>query len=494
MSEAELPEDVEQWPSDPFRLLGVNYGVDQKSLKRVYSRLIKRFKPDHHPEQFRRIREAYERLLRFAPEKPQPEVPTASAQDPEEKTVEWDSSTASLFLTLPPEKTTEPQTEAPANDSKPEKSPAPPRPASFEQLIEAFWEETATGERESGYRRLAELHWQRPGHEDLCVRLYWLLNLWPTLDEQRAAADWLAEGMKQHGLRGRLGDLYRVLLEERPQEAVSQRCTGLLALATSPGQVLDWYKLRWRWAARQDQFRLMSDDLDLLQGKFAHHEPQDWVLLLLNAIECLIWERSPKAQAVLAKCKKWLSEYPELQLRLDDELSKLEIAEEIAAEYIKQGEDVAPSCRLLSLISASWRQPLAQIYPLLTEELGRLIELPRKGLERLDQLHQQFPTSMIRLGELLAGLPEPWQPYQAPPTSEIIESLITSRLQVATITTYADIRFTLLDFCLHEMLPPDVIQNWSGERDSYPHRIMSSGLHKDVPLRYFFEAYRKLWA
>ena len=63
MSDHALPDDLSQWPSDPHELLGVAHGVAPRELRRAYTRLIRRYKPEQHPEHFRRIREAYEDCL-----------------------------------------------------------------------------------------------------------------------------------------------------------------------------------------------------------------------------------------------------------------------------------------------------------------------------------------------------------------------------------------------------------------------------------------------
>src|SRR5579872_5824145 len=60
MSAPDLPTDPARWPRDPYRLLGVSPGVSPRDLKRAYLQLIRRYKPEHAPEQFRLIREAYE--------------------------------------------------------------------------------------------------------------------------------------------------------------------------------------------------------------------------------------------------------------------------------------------------------------------------------------------------------------------------------------------------------------------------------------------------
>jgi curved DNA-binding protein CbpA len=64
MTPPELPEDPRAWPDDAFDILGVRPGDDDAVVKRAYTRLIRRFKPEHFPEQFRRVREAYEDCLR----------------------------------------------------------------------------------------------------------------------------------------------------------------------------------------------------------------------------------------------------------------------------------------------------------------------------------------------------------------------------------------------------------------------------------------------
>src|SRR4051812_18089872 len=60
MTPPELPEDSSQWPGDPFALLGLARGAAAIEIKRAYTRLIKKYKPEHPPDEFRRIREAYE--------------------------------------------------------------------------------------------------------------------------------------------------------------------------------------------------------------------------------------------------------------------------------------------------------------------------------------------------------------------------------------------------------------------------------------------------
>ena len=49
-------------PHDPVRFFGLAEGFDRRELKRSYNQLIRRFKPEKHPQEFQRIRAAYEQL------------------------------------------------------------------------------------------------------------------------------------------------------------------------------------------------------------------------------------------------------------------------------------------------------------------------------------------------------------------------------------------------------------------------------------------------
>ncbi|MEM6531275.1 MAG: hypothetical protein AAF654_01560 [Myxococcota bacterium] len=51
----ELPDT-----GDPFELLGVEPTVDEVGLRRAYSRLVRRFRPERAPEEFKRIRKAFD--------------------------------------------------------------------------------------------------------------------------------------------------------------------------------------------------------------------------------------------------------------------------------------------------------------------------------------------------------------------------------------------------------------------------------------------------
>lgn len=53
-----LPDDLAQWPGDPYELLGVTNTTAQRQVRKSYARLIRRFRPESHPQHYQRIRAA----------------------------------------------------------------------------------------------------------------------------------------------------------------------------------------------------------------------------------------------------------------------------------------------------------------------------------------------------------------------------------------------------------------------------------------------------
>src|SRR3954471_5593366 len=62
MTDTPAEPDWSLLPRDPVRFFGLAEGFDRRELKRCYNQLIRRFKPEKHPQEFQRIRAAYEQL------------------------------------------------------------------------------------------------------------------------------------------------------------------------------------------------------------------------------------------------------------------------------------------------------------------------------------------------------------------------------------------------------------------------------------------------
>ena len=79
---------------DPFDLLGLERDCSERDLKRAYARLIRVYRPDRDPAEFRRVREAFEAAQGWLAdgerdwEEPKWPLPLLDADDPLEHVLE----------------------------------------------------------------------------------------------------------------------------------------------------------------------------------------------------------------------------------------------------------------------------------------------------------------------------------------------------------------------------------------------------------------------
>ena len=66
-----------------FQVLGVTSQADESIIKRAYAVLIKQYRPDTHPDEFARIRSAYEGAMSWA--RSRQELGGTEASDVEEQ-------------------------------------------------------------------------------------------------------------------------------------------------------------------------------------------------------------------------------------------------------------------------------------------------------------------------------------------------------------------------------------------------------------------------
>ena len=58
----ELSDNSDEWPISPFELLGVPITAEKSEIRRAYSALIRRFRPETHPKQFQSGFSAYGKI------------------------------------------------------------------------------------------------------------------------------------------------------------------------------------------------------------------------------------------------------------------------------------------------------------------------------------------------------------------------------------------------------------------------------------------------
>lgn len=436
MNDHSLPEDLSAWPSNPYQLLGVQFGIGPTELRRAYTRLIRTYKPEQFPEQFRRIREAYEAVL----------------------------SQVGFFQVIRQETKQSAEPNLSLDETAPDPAVIVPRPwqptADDVEELDRLWQRACSGEEAAVYRRLVEMHEAKRERTDVLLRLYWLLALTPELAPARSPCSWLVEGLRAGGLTGPLWELYRREIMENPEEAISERCTELLRQAAGSGQLTDLVEHRWQSAAQLGNWQIIDDDMDLLHGRIARDDPEAWIRLVISAAEKLAVQPGPGPQNLVKNCQTEINRYPELHTRLAEAMDQMEHRLDAAAALRKLENHPSAFQRseLIGLIRHSLSRPFEELRPALMDHLSQMARDPRKALDDLDLLTRPAPAVLAQFSNVLEQLRGYGLPYgEAGRSRPQVAQMVHWFLDETEFTSYAGLRLPLMEFCNREAIVPEVV-------------------------------------
>ena len=486
MSEHTLPDDLSQWPADPYQLLGVQPGADERAVKKAYTRLIRRFKPEQAPDHFRRIRDAYEHVKRWLQwNRPANKEDGDPAGSP---VVIFNPNNFDPAEVLAAPKGQAHNGHKTGNEAPADAGGTHPRqqPAEVIQL-RAACQQARDGEIAAAYEALRALSTSAAGNDESYVRLYWLLRLWPQLEPGRSACHWLVQGMLAQGLSGRLCELYCEYLELDLAEAFTERCTRLLTHGGSPWSRLALARTRWRAAALQGRWRLVGEDLDRLHPLY-DDAYEVWARALLAACEVLPWSRDPVALSLGQRCRLELEQHFGQEVELHDELDRLDMLDEMVSSCarLQQANLVPPE--LIALLRDSWLLPYPRLRYRLQGVLMPLVAAPREGLWLLDFIHNISPVAVIRLGEMIEWLLGNADWDQQPLTDEQRQTLM--RLLLSHGANYGTLRGSLLMWCTAEAVSPQQVVDVLRFQSS---PVALDDLAQDGPLHYAWMAHAAMW-
>jgi hypothetical protein len=447
MSTPDLPQDMHLWPADPYALLGVAEGVSQRDLKRAYTSLIRTYKPEQFPEQFRRIREAYEEVLgrvklaEFAAAHGTPAAPVEPREPVPDLPQPADPSLPSQLGHL---------------DRVASKSATP-----AEQLDE-LWELACAGQETAAYSHLVRWPDENPDRPEGYVRLYWLLDVLPELDAERSPCDWLVQGLRRHGPASPCKDLYLRAIEERPEEALELRCTRLVREAEQPAALADLVACRWRALARLRQAERIVEDMNALRDRIVREDEVTWFRLLLAAADLLAWVPPANQGPLLESCKREIDQFTHLSLRFEQELNRLEFLVQLSTGWngLRREDQDQLVWQLRRLIPLSWCRPFAEVRPVLYALLHHVVGNPRRALEWFDRILAQAPAVLTHFAQLLDFTRScldhpPEETRSADDLGRLLQRFFLSQSQ----RDYPSLRPPFLDYCLSEAIPPEILQH-----------------------------------
>jgi hypothetical protein len=469
VSEPALPEDLSRWPTDPFELLGATRETPPKDVKRAYTRLIRVYKPEQYPEHFRRIREAYESVLRYV----------------------------ELFGGMEVLPTPTPETPAPepAADAPVFTGPRP-LPVPNDELHD-LWQQAIRGEEAEAYRGLLRLHGERPHNATICLRLYWLLTLAPDLDRQRRPCAWLAAALMAAGLNGPALELYRREIDADPEEAFSSHFEELLELDAATSARAELYAWRWAAARRLKRYSAVADDLPRAKERVGRFDEDAWLRLVLTAADVAAW--LPEGQTYAELWHEVAAEVQHLShlgSRFAAWFDRFDYLLAVRADYQKMCGATEALAGVRDLVAAAWHAPLPSYRADFFELLSRIVADPVGWLGRLDDVARSAPAVLSAFGELLhlAEQRAEMPPRPGPATLAKLAVAFLDGLALPEVS----VRDHTVRFCTREMIEPMwLLETFSERQVEWNSPVDPEAfvrIQGDWPARYVCLANRIFWA
>lgn len=465
MSHPWLPENPNDWPTDPFMILGVTRSASLEELRRAYTRLIRQYKPEQAPEQFRRIRSAYETLQRYAAWN------EAVASDPARESKEQLERELEKRIT-------------PSAGTQPPQPDSPPR-----LTVEDCWRWALSGEMNRAYGGLCELQVLQPNQASLCLRLYWLLFVNPKLDAERAPRDWLVSGLLSCRKYDRLLQVYSGELLDDPSEVLRPRFERLLE--QSQGTLrLELLERRWQALAKLELWAVANSDLDVWQERFCRDDEAAYLRLLLSMASKSFHVLPLSEYSVFHKCDHQIKALNHLSLTHPNLFDRAEFITRLANE----STTLAPGpVRDVSIHFLAERtdEAAAAAEPF----LSLVCQNPREGLELLDQAADVAPNMLHEFSRAIEWLSWNVRNERAPTLSddlaeEVLYFFLDSLIECKS---YQVARPDILQFCCDEGISPLQICQLL-QAPQFAPNYLGFRITGDLSLRCTYEAFRLGWS
>jgi hypothetical protein len=494
MSGTHLPDNLSDWPDDPRSVLGVQRKASARDVRSAYAKLIRVFKPEQFPEQFRRVRDAYEFLTQYGDWFDSDELEMAAGATSSGHA--GDASPEDRGETKGDETAGEIRPREPDGQAPPLRSQSPPDP------VDAAWTLARDGQLALAYQRLTSIAWSAPGNEDVCLRLYWLLRLAPHLDGECDRRDWLVEALRASRLEGRAMEMYRRELQREPVDILQPRWSRLLEVEAAPSRFGEMLVRRWDAFEHLGHCELIRLDLPPLRAKFAGVDRLLWTRILLAAIDHLAWERDRATKSAVDLLVEEIHAHYETHSTLEAEMDRCDLLVKLASHWqaASQAKGFPPGfmSSLCPLVRQGWNQPFGVVRLPLQAFLASLVENPLGGLELLDRLKNVSPPMLDQLAWLVAMFDhERFNSEREPATEEKLMENLKEHLREQDWSHYDRLRNGLLFVCIQRSLSLSDIAR-AAELAFTPYQLKTTGLENrlrtDTPMRIMCDAARAFWS
>ncbi|RLT20148.1 MAG: hypothetical protein DWI29_04275 [Planctomycetota bacterium] len=422
MSE-QLSDNIEEWPVSPFEVLGLPRTAERTEIRRAYSALIRRFRPETHPKQFQRVRESFEAAMAAL------EVRSQNSGD-----IRIDLTT----LVAHDDAATTPSSKSPFStiaDSTTSTDDA-----------ELVWDRFSDAPDAIQYEEIRRLTQSSKSSADAFLMAYWMLRLRPDFSPGEKAAEWLIRGISSFGADPRLIDL---LVDEfrRDADLTEPQNSGDTAGYILSSDLLCIYLIgRWNIIGQKRRWKQLADEVDRSRVRLAMDHSEAWSRLLFRVYEMVAFANDAVGGSLLESVQKEVGGMNLMQQRHLASLDTLDMLSEFRKHQYDVWLSGSPALHQLllestNLSSSMFRRQLFGV-------IEGWIDSPLEALNCVTSLAVKLPEAFWLLLRQVDGLGFFDDPHSVRDSAllETVGTMVTSCKHLE----YAHARIVIAEFCRDE--------------------------------------------
>ncbi|MBD3672434.1 MAG: J domain-containing protein [Planctomycetaceae bacterium] len=429
MSDSPLPSNLADWPANLHDLFGVQEDCTERDLRRSYHRLIKYYRAEEYPAEFRKLNESYESLrARLQYEQEYRRQQEHSPEDPDDES-DWFSAPETSFR-KDNKREWETHGSAPQLDSR------------------VLYQTAIDGDIKSSIEQLETFCHNDPRDEDAALRLFWLKKI----DSGAPAFEVLESYLKKNGLTGRVFQVYLNELDRVPAAALRASCRELLLASAGDERLPGLSRLIWYLLSTQKNLKRIEQDLDDLKDSLVYDHPDQWKELVYQAVEFYALAGLPKSNATFQKLRQ---EVRECESTVAPEWieTRWEMVLSITCEAAVPGAIPDNLVKIVrdSLVNDDWELRLR-----LEQLVMPWTSVPTVGLAALDRLREWSPTASYLFHRTASHSRGDDYLYHDSKAVQLLQPVVLRFLRTENAKKYEDLRTAVCQFCQYEDITLDV--------------------------------------
>jgi hypothetical protein len=438
-----LSDELARWPINPRTILNVPSSAGKSEIRKAYAQLIRRFRPETHPQHFQRIREAMEILLAGLDDE------NGSESFSVELTSDYGIAQVGLFDSRQQPSGNDVRRESDASSI----SQSVHGSASWEAERDQVWAEYTQRPSAECLQKLQDLAVRSDRDPVPFLMGCWAARLRPDLARERRPFEWIREGIEKFG---GTTELVELLMEELRDNTtlLSEEDSGHLAERIQSSELLQAYlSSRWKLMAQRGVWQWISREYEAMQVRFSYSHPEVWLQITLRVFELSVPASDPNAQKLVAMARE------ELRTLSSSRNSHQQFEYADVLEFIRrshQNRSGTSDERLRQLVLDSPTLDAEQFHLRVLEIVGIYIDLPSRLLQILTELAMQVPESLW----LLSTHPQAWGRPAATAEARRDQTLLRAvelLFRQSGQLAYGDLRVDIAEFCRAECINSGIL-------------------------------------